>query len=247
MKTSNKQRLPVIAVSGAAIMLAGCSTVVRENIVASIDTGIGASVAENKQTQMYELKAGYIHSQFYSIPTGKVVANESSAANDVRTNRADITPQVVSGIKASTSLADVVLGMTVSENFAVGSIAVMSPAASAMYVADAKTGTNAVEAAKAVQSLSGTNQASVLMKAVNDQPNALLRQQLEQLIGKPLGNNADGTPKAMNPDKSRFTGTTSDYADYLASKISPGSTWADIRILGGANLQTLIQQLQQAE
>jgi hypothetical protein len=142
-------------------LLAGCETPVREDIIASVDTGIGASVAENKQTQMYELKAGYIHSQFYSIPTGKVVQNEQSGSTnylgilkDKRSNRADITPQVVSGIHAKTSLADVILGMEISENFAVGSDAVKSAAASAMYVADAKTATNALAAADAVKSVS---------------------------------------------------------------------------------------------
>ena len=139
---------------GTTLLAAGCSTVVRENIISSIDTGIGATVAENKQTQLYELKAGYIHSQFYSIPTGKLVENEANTnrlnESDHRSNRADITPQLVSGIHAKTSLADVILGIEVSESFAVGSDAVKSTAAIAMYISDAKNTNNAVQAASAV-------------------------------------------------------------------------------------------------
>ena len=176
MKYQIKKYLSSFAWGGAALLFAGCSTVVRENIVTSIDTGIGASIAENKQTQMYELKAGYIHSQFYSIPTGKIVSNEKGATNDIRSNNANITPQVVSGIHAKTSLADILLGMEVSENFAVGSIAVMSPAASAMYVADAKTPTNAVSAAAAVQSVAMANSTNIFTIAIEKESIAAYQQ-----------------------------------------------------------------------
>ena len=33
------------------------------------------TVAQNQQTQMYEAKVGYVRTQFYMIPTGKVVEN----------------------------------------------------------------------------------------------------------------------------------------------------------------------------
>ena len=162
-----KQLNPIfcLTVLGSITLLgAGCTTVVRENIISSIDTGIGASVMENKQTQLYELKAGYIHSQFYSIPTGKVVENQKyhktygsngvvKVIGDHQTNRADITPQLVAGIRAKTSLADVILGMEVSESFAVGSDAVKSDAATAMYIANAKDSKSADAAANAVRTL----------------------------------------------------------------------------------------------
>jgi len=166
----NRYRLKNIVIKpffATAIILLGtsCSTIVRENIISSIDTGVGATVAENKQTQMYELKAGYIRSQFYSIPTGKLVENTNSSTalvtstNSIVTNAqisnaANITPQVVSGIKEHSGLGDLLLGMDVSENFAVGEVAVMSPAAVAMYIATAQNSTNAAAASKAVQSLS---------------------------------------------------------------------------------------------
>ena len=223
MKTLIKKIIPIITLSGVGIMLAGCKTVVRENIISAIDTGIGATLAENKQTQMYELKAGYIHSQFYSIPTGKVVENEDvdddakkttetvvtdKAGNkktttikedivaslpkqkkaDRRSNRADITPQVVSGIRAKTSLADIVLGMEVSESFAVGDVAVMSPAATAMYIANAKDPATAQAAASAVSEaavsdvIEGNQSAATLAKATDDGTGKVSQDKLDKLV-----------------------------------------------------------------
>lgn len=54
-----------VLMSAAIALATGCKTIVRENIITSIDTGVGASLAENKQTQSYEFKVGYIRSQFY--------------------------------------------------------------------------------------------------------------------------------------------------------------------------------------
>ncbi len=145
----------------AALLTAGCSsTVVRENILSSVETGIGISIAENHQTQLYEVRAGYIRSQFYSIPTGKLVHNTNAAtavvsgpgavaANAQISNAADVTPAVVSGIRMHTGWESLLLGMDVSENFAVGNAAVMSPAAVAMYVAGADSKEKAQAAAQA--------------------------------------------------------------------------------------------------
>src|SRR5260221_9602589 len=113
-KQMNRNKIAYIVVkpvfmAAVALLVAGCETIVRENIISSIDTGVGATVAENKQTQMYELKAGYIRSQFYSIPTGKLVKNTNAAnetsiisklggdtSNAKISNAANVTPQVVS-------------------------------------------------------------------------------------------------------------------------------------------------------
>src|SRR5205814_1676776 len=125
------------------------------------------SVTENKQTQLYEFKVGYIRSQFYSIPTGKLVENsggtndtllvtsaDGSATKGKFSNAANITPQVVSGIKMHSGLGDLLLGLDVSENFAVGDVAVMSPAAIAMYISTAQSPTNAQAAAQATSYVS---------------------------------------------------------------------------------------------
>ena len=156
--------------TGALIALfgcVGCKTVVRENILSSINTGIGVTVAENPKTELYEVKVGYIRSQFYSVPTGKVVENENKhdgtetttirgttsttekVRNDARSNRADLTPQIVSGIRMESGIEQLLIGVNVSESFAVGSIAVMSPAAIAMYVADADSDAKASAASLA--------------------------------------------------------------------------------------------------
>jgi hypothetical protein len=153
---------PLIAAAAVALLATGCKTIVRENIISAIDTGVGATIAENKQTQMYELKAGYIRSQFYSVPTGKLVENTNSStaivtstngaiANAQISNAANITPQVVSGIKEHSGLGDLLLGMDVSENFAVGEVAVNSKAAVAMYIASAESTNSAASASLAVQ------------------------------------------------------------------------------------------------
>ncbi len=173
-KFSLLRKLLVMLLLGIVMCITGCSkTVVRENILSSIETGIGLTVAENKQTQMYELKAGYIRSQFYSIPTGKVVETDKAAFNEMSTcrrisnmtigtlsteerakvfsilsscvnasyqrpsNAADVAPELVAGIRAHSGLQDILFGMDISENFAVGKEAVNSPAAVAMYVANA--------------------------------------------------------------------------------------------------------------
>ena len=169
------------------VFTAACGkTVVRENILSSIESGVGITVAQNKQTQMYEVKAGFIRSQFYSIPTGKVVENDASVFTDMSTcrkiasmpigaitpperakvfsllsscvhekktqtsNAANLTPELVSGIRAHTGWEDLFLGMDVSESFAVGQIAVKSDAAVAMYITMAKETGNANAAAAAV-------------------------------------------------------------------------------------------------
>lgn len=138
----------------------GCKTVARENILSTINTGMGLTVTENPTTQLYELKAGFIRTQFYSVPTGKnvegaetskVVENGKVTTSSTNlSNNARSTPNVVSGIRARSSAKDLFLGMDISENFAVGDDAVRSPAAVAMYIAEAAATNNAAFAAEAV-------------------------------------------------------------------------------------------------
>ena len=154
-KLKTRQKIGVALIL-PVLIATGCKTVVRENIISSIETGIGVTLAENPKTEMYEVKIGYIRSQFYSVPTGKVVENEKpgntnccSTAKDKRSNRADRTPEVISGIRMSTSAKHLLLGVDVSENFAVGKVAVNSKAAMAMYIANADSDKKADAAAKA--------------------------------------------------------------------------------------------------
>jgi hypothetical protein len=187
MKSIIKKAGWIMSAGAIVILGGGCKTIVRENIISAIDTGVGATIAENKQTQLYELKAGYIRSQFYSIPTGKLVENCSTnnamvtstngtVTNAQISNAANVTPQLVAGIRSHTGLQDIFLGMDVSENFAVGSVAVNSQAATAMYVASATTDTKASAASQAIQSLSATTFSAIdqnHMADVSEQYHAL--------------------------------------------------------------------------
>lgn len=65
-------------------------------------------------------------------------------------NAANVTPQLVSGIKMHSGLQDLLLGLDVAENFAVGDVAVNSKAAVAMYLATAQDPANAQAASTAL-------------------------------------------------------------------------------------------------
>lgn len=129
----------------------GCKTVVRENIISHINTGIGISLTENPKTELYEVKAGFIRTQFYSVPTGKTVESEREDGSGA-SNAANLTPEVVSGIRAHSGAQHLFLGMDVMENFAVGKVAVMSPAAVAMYISTARDAERAKAAAEGASS-----------------------------------------------------------------------------------------------
>lgn len=174
----NRSVFVVAAIFGA--MATACQTVVRENIISSIETGVGATLAENKQTQLYEFKVGYIRSQGYSIPTGKMILYTKVVTNVVinadnettslvieavapqSTNAANVTPNVVAGIRAKVGIQDIVLGQEVTENFAVGDLAVNSSAATAMYIAQAQNSNSAAQAARAVESVANQTQRAKL-------------------------------------------------------------------------------------
>lgn len=145
-------RLTILAAATATSLLAsGCSTtVVRENIISSVNTGVGLQIAENPKTQLYEVKVGYLRNQFYSIPTAKDVkrgGNVASATNHVG------TPQVVSGFGGSLDLNHQALGGGIAENFAVGETAVGSPAAVMMYMGTARTPDAAKAMAEAIRAM----------------------------------------------------------------------------------------------
>jgi hypothetical protein len=225
------------------ILTAGCKTIVREDIIVSIDTGVGATIAENKQTQSYELKAGYIRNQFYSIPTGKLVENDNSAAETAVvtdpnrrpthakiSNAANVTPQLVSGIRAHSGLGDLLLGMDVSENFAIGDVAVTSQAAIAMYITTAVTASNATAAAEAIKAYA----------ALTD-PNLLADQKtLDVLLAKNL--QTGKTIQGYNSGNSYNANQTQQYADDWAAK-NKNSTVGTIRRKGGHDLNELIIEL----
>lgn len=227
--------LLVVALAGLGT---GCSTV-RENIISSVNTGFGIQVTQNPQTQVPEVKVGYVRSQFYSIPTAKTVGkirNNLSPTATAPLNDPSKTPELVSGIKAGASSKSGIVGMDIAENFAVGHEAVNSRAAIAMYIAQAN---NAQSATAAAASL-GSEDARSIMDAVNDPDNEAIRKTYDELLGKSLKE-----PKPKKPDGSDY-GSTAEYAEAEAGKIRPGGTAAEVRVLGRQNLRQLNERLQKA-
>jgi len=164
MKTIIAQQI-IFSMAVLPIVLAtGCKTVVRENIISSVNTGLGVTVAENPKTELYEVKVGYIRSQFYSVPTGKNVQDESTDKSNL-SNAADVTPEIVSGIRIVSDARHLFWGTSIAENFAVGKVAVNSPAATAMYIATA-TNTNTANAAG--QAAKGISEATSKAIFAND-------------------------------------------------------------------------------
>ena len=163
----------------SVLFTTGCKTVVRENIISSINTGIGVTLAENPKTELYEVKVGYIRSQFYSVPTGKNVEDESAGGTHL-SNEANITPEIVSGIRMESDARHLLLGVSVSESFAVGKIAVMSPAATAMYIADARNKNNATAAGAAAKQVSDS---SAKYAAAASSAIAVSDERIEKIIG----------------------------------------------------------------
>jgi hypothetical protein len=170
--------------AAALLCGSGCKTVVRENIISTVNTGMGVTVAENPQTQLYELKAGFIRSQFYSIPTSKTIADADGKTLDkslISTSPKE-TPDLVSGIRAASGVQSLVFGMDIAENFAVGPEGVKSKAAVAMYLSQAAN----PEAAKAAAALlAGNDQDEVenLQVELQGKINALPEAQLAGATG----------------------------------------------------------------
>lgn len=56
-----------------AVILTGCHREMRETVVATTQSMIGLSLAQNVQSQMYELRIGYARNEFFWVPTSKRV------------------------------------------------------------------------------------------------------------------------------------------------------------------------------
>ena|SRR5436190_8331555 len=144
------------------VILSGCTTS-RESIIASVNNVIGITVAQNQQTQMYEAKAGYVRTQFYMIPTGKVVENAADRPLHEIHNDADKAPQVVSAINTESGVNQLIIGIKSKELFAVGSDAVKSPAAIAMFLANAESKEHSAQAATALTGFASAGERTSLL------------------------------------------------------------------------------------
>jgi hypothetical protein len=227
-----RRAFPWAAGLAAVTIAGGCRTIARENILSAINTGIGVQVAENPQTQLYEVKIGYIRSQAYSVPTGKVVESEDAAGNPVPGtlhNDAERTPEVVAGIRMRSGVEQLFVGVDVSENFAVGRVAVMSPAAVAMYIADAASEDRANAAADAVRFV-GDPQVTDTIRGLESKADEIVRAvdasgtvspAIDDLLaGTPLaGRGADLHGKPVADLRRRLDGSWFPYIDQLHQKV----------------------------
>lgn len=91
----------VLAVAAAACgVTAGCSErLLRENVLATTQGTVGIMLAQNPQTQVYELKIGGARNEFFLVPTGKRLVSSASndAAGDVVSKLADRIPTTSNG------------------------------------------------------------------------------------------------------------------------------------------------------
>lgn len=233
MKT-NKTINALLAVLGLTALLgSGCTSVMKQNITSTVNTGIGISVAPN-QNQVHEIKVGYIRSQFYSIPTGKTF----DEAGNPTSNDAKNVPQLVSGIKMHSGIDNLIVGMDVSENFAVGNVAVNSKAATAMYIASAKDPKSAKAASEAVL---GTDSGAETSKYIMSKDHQQQAETLNDLRKKTL------TSDQKIGDKTYKSGSAADvYANDLAEE--KGDTLLNImsKPSRASDLQDIIKQLQDA-
>jgi hypothetical protein len=249
MNLSDKQTIGLLLLGAATLLAIGCKTTVRENVISTIDTGFGATIAENKQTQIPEIKVGYIRSQFYSVPTGKVVENQkiktkaadgksAEVIGDHQTNAANLTPEMVAGIRVHSSWSTGLFGADISESFALGEAAVKSQAAIAMYVASAEDKDVAKAAADAVK---GTDSAEKIAAYLNNANHQTAVANLKDLRSKKLTSAQKANGQDFNVGDS-----ASAYADALATE--KGDTIFNIqnKPSHAADLQDIITKLQSA-
>lgn len=225
-------RRPVMVALVAAVMgTGGCSTrLARENVFANTESAFGFTVAENPQTQMYELKLGYARHELFYVPSSKLVFYEKGGGKGKEVapttitdyNDPSSTPEVLAEIQIGGSGQSRGGNFTLRQRLAIGKNAVGAPAA--------------------VGLMAGDSQAALeVVRVANDPTIAEQRARLDALLKKDLKPDAPCGTKKRSECK-----TNEEFADCLAGEIAPGSTLARIRFFGGANLEKLIQRLQTA-
>lgn len=213
------------------VLATGCtSRLARENILANTETAYGLTVAQNAQTQVPELKLGYARHELFYVPSSKTLAYTNAGKSiggevptaTVNSNDPSKTPEVVaeivigSGAKANATESSA--NFRVRQRLAVGKIAVVSPGAEALFVAEDGGGYRA-------------------FKSLSDSADQAFRAELNTLVSKPLT-----TPVAL--DGTTFTtNQTFLYATARANDLSPGDTLDNVAAKGGTPLRLLVEDL----
>lgn len=231
MNHATKTQIKAVVGLGVLAIIAssGCSSrLARENIFANTESAFGLTVAENPQTQLYEVKLGYARHELFYVPSSKLVfyrgageslGDEQPPSSISNYNDPSKSPEVLAEIQIGGKSARGQDGnFQLRQRLAIGPKAVTSPAAKAMlanpHAADA----------------------DALVRELNSKDNLDLRSELDALLAKPLKDN----PTEIGD---RSFNSTDALAEHLANEISPGSTVLEIRIWGGSNLQELIKKL----
>lgn len=128
-----------IALAGPLFAAAGCQRVLRESVVATTQSMIGLSLAQNPASQSYELRAGYGRSEFFLVPTSKYVPHEGdeetagAGAHPDPTGTPEVLAEIRIGGEAEPGAGGAPpAGGRISQRLAVGREAVRSGAAAAL-------------------------------------------------------------------------------------------------------------------
>lgn len=119
----------------------GCSErLMRENVFANTETGIGIFITQNPKTQLYEAKLGYFRHELFFVPTSKTIKYkfvdgkrvESEAKHYDPSSTPEVLAEIAIGAKADKNKA----GFDVRQRLAVGAIAVQQNSALALMSDD---------------------------------------------------------------------------------------------------------------
>lgn len=122
------------------LALTGCSSV-RHAVITSTGTGLGFSITENPSTGLYEVKFGYIRSEFAFVPS-----NRSGLAGETNFNNG---AKDVADVMMELRFENLLKGGGLYQRLAVGSVAVSQPGAAFMF-AKGSDGNLDPSAAKAI-------------------------------------------------------------------------------------------------
>ncbi|MCH8822354.1 MAG: hypothetical protein IH984_02485 [Planctomycetes bacterium] len=120
----------------------GCSErLMRENVFANTETGLGIFLAQNAKTQLYEAKLGYFRHELFFVPTSKTITYKlvdgKRVESEVVENDPSLTPEVLAVVAIGARAKGDNAGFDVRQRLAVGKIAVTSKAATALMTDDA--------------------------------------------------------------------------------------------------------------
>lgn len=218
------------AVLCAMIIGAGCSSrLARENVFANTESAFGLTIAENPQTQMYEMKLGYSRHELFYVPSSKMafydkgcngLEGEKAPCKLSNYNDPSKTPEVLAEIQIGSKAQGKDSGFTLRQRLAIGPKAVES------------------DAAKALLANPNTAEAEAMMAEINTPDHEALIKKLDELLKKDLA-----SPMTIG---SQTYKTTDEYAEYLAGKIKKGGTVMEARGWPRPMLKQLVSGLEAA-